>query len=338
MIRDRASRGKVLNPTTTGRVSPMAEIEPLLVTFVICMQRIGLPLDQKSFLELANSLIEGTPIEEKVLASKQGGKSGKANGPRYYSLFLKRHKEEIDSKCPRKFPADRTTWTTYSNIDSMYDMVYAVLVEAGVASRADSPQWTDKNGHPVETEAEAFGSLVEYIVDYPEWFLFVDELGKNTNQKDSGNRKQCRVLVEKNTVGKQTCSATDHRFTVLGFTAATGEPVMCVVIFQGERSELPLHVSQGIDIFADCNDENIGSFQFVHDNSGKGNFLPGGPECVFRGKTVPCYTTASPHGGITGEILTDLLKFMDGLELFPRTKEGPLPRAPVLLLEVNRVC
>lgn len=320
MIRDRASRGTVENPSGAGRVSPMAEIEPLLVTFVICMQRIGQPLNQTSFLELANSLIEGTPLEKKVLASKKGGKSGKANGIRYYSLFLQRHKEEIDSKCPRKFPADRTTWTTYSNIDSMYDMVYAVLVDAGVASRADSPQWTDKSGHPVETEAEAFGSLVEFIVDHPEYFLFVNELGKNTNQKDAGNRKQ-GGFVDKNTVGKQTCSATDHRFTILGFTALTGEPVMCVVIFQGARSELPLHTSQGIDIFADCND-----------NFGKGHFIPGGPECVFRGKTVPCYTTASPHGGITGEILMDLLKFMDGLELFPRTKNGP---KPVLLLDGN---
>jgi hypothetical protein len=185
----------------------------------------------------------------------------------------------------------------------------------------------------VETEAEAFGSIVEFVLDYPYWFLFVDEVGNNTNQKDNGNRKQRKVIVEKGTVGKETCSTTDHRFTMMGFTASTGEPVMCVVIFQGERSDLPLHVSQGIDIFADINETNNGprdSSQFLNDNSGKGCLLPGGPECQFRGKTVPCYTTASPHGGITGEILTDLLRFMDSLELFPRTENGP---RPVLLLD-----
>jgi hypothetical protein len=98
MIRERATRGKVPNPTARGRVSPMLEIEPLLVTFVICMQRIGQPLNPTTFLELANSLIQGTPLEEKILASKKGGKSGAANGIKYYTGFMKRHKEEIDSK------------------------------------------------------------------------------------------------------------------------------------------------------------------------------------------------------------------------------------------------
>jgi hypothetical protein len=46
---------------------------------------------------------------------------------------------------------------------------------------------------------------------------------------------------------------------------------MCVVIFQGRRSELPLHVSQGIDIFADCNKKNS-NVQFLEDNWGKGDF------------------------------------------------------------------
>jgi hypothetical protein len=54
----------------------------------------------------------------------------------------------------------------------MYDMVYAVLVEAAVASRADIPQWTDKSGQPVETEAEAFGSLVEFVELVYDLFAF----------------------------------------------------------------------------------------------------------------------------------------------------------------------
>jgi hypothetical protein len=99
MIRERAARGEASNPTSRGPVSPMAEIKPLLVAFVISsMQRMGgKPLDQLSFLEHANSLIKGTAIEEKVLASKRGGESGKANGTRYYQLFMQRHKDEIDS-------------------------------------------------------------------------------------------------------------------------------------------------------------------------------------------------------------------------------------------------
>jgi hypothetical protein len=83
LVRDRATKGCVSIVSGSGRASPMLEIEPLLVTFVICMQRIGKPLNSTTFPELANSLIEGTPLEEQVLASKKGGKRGAANGERY---------------------------------------------------------------------------------------------------------------------------------------------------------------------------------------------------------------------------------------------------------------
>jgi hypothetical protein len=78
--------------------SPMLEIELLLVTFVICLQRIGHLLNSTTFLELPNSLIKESPLEDKVLVSKQAGKSGTANGKTCYTGFMKRNKDEIDSK------------------------------------------------------------------------------------------------------------------------------------------------------------------------------------------------------------------------------------------------
>jgi hypothetical protein len=98
MIRERATRGKVSNPTRSGRVTPMRGIEPLLVTFVVCLQRIGHPLNQAAFLDLANSLIKGTPLEEKILASKKGGEIGAANGKKYYQNFMKRNSDDSSSK------------------------------------------------------------------------------------------------------------------------------------------------------------------------------------------------------------------------------------------------
>jgi hypothetical protein len=62
----------------------MLVMEPVLITFVICLQRIGSPLDPTTFLALANSLIEGIPLEEEIFASKKGGKRGAANGIKYY--------------------------------------------------------------------------------------------------------------------------------------------------------------------------------------------------------------------------------------------------------------
>jgi hypothetical protein len=121
LIRQRAKKGNVSKQTRRGRVSPMLEIEPLLVTFVICLQRIGNPVYPTTFLALANSLIEGTKLEEELLASKNGGKSGAANGKSYHTGFMKRNKDEIDFKCPRKFPANHTNWTTHPNIDAFYE-------------------------------------------------------------------------------------------------------------------------------------------------------------------------------------------------------------------------
>ena len=59
--------------------------------------------------------------------------------------------------------------------------------------------------------------------------------------------------------------------------------------------------------------------RFLNSSQGKGNVLPFGPECIFRGKRVPCLIQWSKHGGVTATILTNCLRHMDKLELFQRT-------------------
>jgi hypothetical protein len=52
---------------------------------------------------------------------------------------------------------------------------------------------------------------------------------------------------------KQICSSRDKQFTVLGLTAATGDPVLCVVMFASEKKEgVIANWSEGIDIMADA--------------------------------------------------------------------------------------
>jgi hypothetical protein len=46
--------------------SPLAEMEPLLVEYCICLARIVQPLTKDLFTCLAISMIKGTSIEEKV--------------------------------------------------------------------------------------------------------------------------------------------------------------------------------------------------------------------------------------------------------------------------------
>ena len=100
----------------------------------------------------------------------------------------------------------------------------------------------------------------------------------------------------------------------MGFTAATGEPVLCVVIFQSENQEsIPFHWATGIDVsklYTTFHNEKDG-VRFLNSSQGKGNVLPFGPECIFRGKRVPCLIQWSKHGGVTATILTNCLRHMD---------------------------
>ena len=107
----------------------------------------------------------------------------------------------------------------------------------------------------------------------------------------------------------------------MSYTAATGEPVMCVIILQDETKDLPFLVHQGFDWMADYDgiesiDSSCMDDSFLEQNIGPGGLFPGGPTCTFRGKQIPCYITATPHGGIDAEVLTDMLRTMDHLGIY----------------------
>ena len=93
-----------------------------------------------------------------------------------------------------------------------------------------------------------YGLPSRYELLHPEYLLFVDEVGSNTDmRKDKqGNKK---VITEKGFKGTQEAITTDLHYTVMGFTAATGDPVLCVVIFESDNEELiPTNWVTGIDV------------------------------------------------------------------------------------------
>ena len=66
----------------------------------------------------------------------------------------------------------------------------------------------------------------------------MDEVGSNKSQaKEDGNvggEKRLSATGQRT----QICSATkDSHFTVLGFTAANGMPLMCAIIFAAKEME-----------------------------------------------------------------------------------------------------
>ena len=69
----------------------------------------------------------------------------------------------------------------------MYDLVYSIMVEAGILETFEQPVWMDVNGKVVESEGEAHRKKTNHRVKYPNYQLCVNEVGNNTNMKHNDN-------------------------------------------------------------------------------------------------------------------------------------------------------
>jgi hypothetical protein len=111
---------------------------------------------------------------------------------------------------------------------------------------------------------------------------------------------------------------TDIRYTTMGFTAATSDPVMCCILFQSDSSRgIPVNWIAGIDVTKiDSSIDPDDNKQTIIKNVIEAGAVSGGPTCQFNNIVVPCFIQYSPHGGITPTILTNCLRKMDLLNLF----------------------
>jgi hypothetical protein len=182
--------------------------------------------------------------------------------------------------------------------------------------------WVDVNGNACDEE-QAFGSRkATHTLTRPDMVLFVDEVGCNTSQVGDGHVGGQKKIVPRGTVPKESATTNDNHFTLLGFTAATGEPVMCAIIMEGKS--INSDAVTGIDVFA----QKVGNEtdpDFVQNNTGPGKLYPLGPTCEFKGKQVPCVVAHTESGSITSELLASFLKHMDDLQVFPRDDPNVKP-------------
>lgn len=307
--------------------SPVAQMEPVLCDYCIRLCKIGKALDKKQVLLLANSLIKRRGWEKQVIAWKvaQGmyDPDKPLLGKKWYHSFLNRYKHKIRRGRCKIQDVCRKSWCTYDHFEAMYDDVYETMVKAGVASKLDEEVYLNKDGDIVEEDStEKFGRKTTYIMDHPEWCLFADETGCNTNQKEDGYRGgQLFVLENGCEEGGLTGVTTDIHFTVMCFTCATGEPVLCVVILKSEQNikDIPLTWKWGIDITKPANNNGKCQADLFEDNCGEENIISGGPKCTFRGKEIPCFVGSSKKASITSQMLADILTYMDELKLYDRS-------------------
>ncbi len=147
--------------------------------------------------------------------------------------------------------------------------------------------------------------------------MFADESGFSTSQKKDGHVGGQTFVVESGTIPQIVASTTDHKFCLLPFTSATGKAVCCIIIFQSKQDGVPATWTTGIDHSVQPVLSGDGKEIILELNFGEGKYYPGGPKCKYKGKIVDCLTFASESGGITGEILVKVLKYFDGIDLFP---------------------
>ena len=107
------------------------------------------------------------------------------------------------------------------------------------------------------------------------------------------------------------CSSSDAHWTLLGFTDATGQPVICGIIFKGES--LTPEERLGFDIFAPV----VEPQDCIVANFGPGKQFPGPPKYVVRGVEVLVYVACSEKGPITLTIQKGMLERLDSLNIFP---------------------
>jgi hypothetical protein len=207
----------------------------------------------------------------------------------------------------------------------MYDEVYEAMEKAGVARRLEETILVDKEQKETEQE-NVFGQRATHLLTRPDFVIFVDEVGSNVSQEGDGAVGGERKIVGRGSVPRESATTNDTHFTVLGFTAATGEPIMCAVIIEGKT--MKPEVVTGLDVFA-TKIGNESDPDFITNNTGPGKIYPYGPSCLFRGKEVPCIVSNTDSGSITSELLVSFLKKMDELDLFPRT----VGLKPFLLLD-----
>ena len=319
LVRKRSQRNNLMlvNKNGRGNVSPLLQYEPTFVDLMIQMGRIHRSLTPSGALALINDSIATTPAQDALIKWKQKHNiTGEAEGEvghKYWQNFKRRNNDKIVTLRGQKFELDRAEWTTYKNFDTMYESNGDEMECAGVAEKLVEPEWQNKLGETVDVESKVFGCKVTHKITNPDMCLVMDEVGNSTSQKGDGAVGGEKFVCAKGTAPKEITNTKDKHWTLIGLTALSGEPVMCVIIFAGEQPSTLLET--GMDVFADVVRNNDDA-DFFENNSGPNKLYPGGPTCSFKGKEVPCLVRWTTKGSINGTILVEMLKTLDELGIY----------------------
>ena len=87
----------------------------------------------------------------------------------------------------------------------------------------------------------------------------------------------------------------------------------------------------GIDVLAGTHDEIEKAVNATKDgnvlipNMKTSHMFPGGSTCYVGDKIISPFVTCSPSGGITSQILADMMQWLDKYLQLPRDEDSPTP-------------
>ncbi len=110
--------------------------------------------------------------------------------------------------------------------------------------------------------------------------LVVDKVGSNISQQGNRHIAGKKYCHENGfSVPQNKLSINNKHYTLMGFKAFTGQPVMCVVIFSGILQSYEVEVGIDIDALVICETTDKAFFE-----KKQGKLFPTGPECAFNEK------------------------------------------------------
>ena len=118
----------------------------------------------------------------------------------------------------------------------MHSKCYTNLHKAGIIDYHDSPKTHNNTGEEVFDEAEMTRLPTHYYLEHSNYLLFVDEVGSNLHCDTDKNISQEKYLrSETSKYANIHSNNNECRFSILGFTVATGNAVIAVCIIKAEK-------------------------------------------------------------------------------------------------------
>jgi hypothetical protein len=112
---------------------------------------------------------------------------------------MNQHKDILTRQRLQVKDAKRSTCCTYQNFLLMYETMYEDMVKCNIAEKYDNKVNVNIKGESETNKIKLIGLPTKYILHCPDFIVFVNGTGCNTNQKLdplNGNEKQI--------VGKKT--------------------------------------------------------------------------------------------------------------------------------------